>query len=390
MLSSESLANLLLEIATGYPDRARDLLETSEEIDGPARTVLIGALATEGDESVLARRLGDGLRSLGADRGMVNECYRVAFYAGEGWKALSGNPLFAYFAANKGGRPLDKWIHYFPIYDRHLAPYRGLPIRVLEIGVSRGGGLEMLRQYLGTDAHMVGIDIDEAARFSAGPGFVVEIGDQADPEFLMRVSRKHGPFDVVIDDGGHTMRQQITSVETLFPLLTQGATYLVEDCHTSYWPEYSGDGAGGQTFLAWVRDRTDDLNAHHFSRDLDLAAPWQTELAGLHVYDSIVILDKSRHVAPFCEVSGTSAYINSDRLSVTMEADLIATRKIAAARAASATAAAEARVAAMAEEVTRARNDLNVALALIRTMRRSKSWSLAAPIRAAKRMLGRQ
>jgi hypothetical protein len=390
VLSSESLTNLLLEIATGYPDRARDLLETSEEIDGPARTVLIGALATEGNESILARRLGDGLRSLGADRSMVNECYRVAFYAGEDWKALSGNPLFAFFAANKGGKPLDKWIHYFPIYDRHLAPYRGSPIRVLEIGVSRGGGLEMLRQYLGAEAHVVGIDIDEAARVLAGPGFEVEVGDQADAEFLTRVSRKHGPFDVVIDDGGHTMRQQIISVETLFPLLTQGATYLVEDCHTSYWPEYSGGGAGGQTFLAWVRDRIDDLNAHHFSRDLDLAAPWQTELGSLHVYDSVVILDKSRRFAPFCEASGTSAYINSSRLSVTTETELIATRKIASARAANATAEAEARMAAMAEEVTQARSDLKAALALIRIMRRSKSWSLAAPIRAAKRMLRRQ
>ena len=148
-------------------------------------------------------------------------------------------PCSPIYAANKGGSPLDKWVHYFPIYDRHLATYRGSAIRVLEIGVYRGGGLAMLGHYLGPAAQIVGIDIDELARTGAGR-HVVEIGDQEDPAFLSSVAERHGPFDIVIDDGGHTMRQQIRSVETLFPLLAEGGVYIVEDCHTSYWAPLCG------------------------------------------------------------------------------------------------------------------------------------------------------
>jgi hypothetical protein len=238
VLSSNSLARILHAIATGYTERAVEVLATSDEIADDEREILTRAVTVDGECWEQARRLGDALRSLGADQHLSNECYRVAFYAGDDWKPLSLNPLYAFFAANRGGYPQDKWIHYFPIYDRYLANYRGRPVRVLEIGVFRGGGLEMLRHYLGPDAYLVGIDIDEVA-LAAASNHRVEIGDQADPEFLLRVAEKHGPFDIVIDDGGHTMLQQIASVETLFPLLAEAGTYIVEDCHTSYWPAYA-------------------------------------------------------------------------------------------------------------------------------------------------------
>ena len=205
MLGNEAVTNILHAIATGYLDRAVNVVVMSKEIDEAERAVLWGALTKDPDRSAQARHFGDAMRSLGAERQFVNECYRVAFYAGEDWKKLSGNPLFAFFSANRSGYPLDKWAHYFPIYERHLARYRGLRVRVLEIGVYRGGGLELLRHFLGPDARLVGIDIDEVAR-AAARGYEVEIGDQADPKFLKRVAEKHGPFDIVIDDGGRMVR----------------------------------------------------------------------------------------------------------------------------------------------------------------------------------------
>ena len=36
------------------------------------------------------------------------------------------------------------------------------------------------------------------------------------------------------------MRQQITTLEEMFPAVIEGGVYLVEDLHTSYWPEYGG------------------------------------------------------------------------------------------------------------------------------------------------------
>jgi hypothetical protein len=358
VLGSESVANVLHSIVTGYPDRATAIVGTSDELDDAAREVLSGALAAGDDASARARNFGDGLRALGAPRGLVNECYRASFYAGTDWMGLSGNPLFAFFAANRGGSPLDKWVHYFPIYERHLARFRGRAVRVLEIGVYRGGGLELLRHYLGEEAELVGIDIDQGSATAVGGRYPVEIGDQEDPDFLRRVAESHGPFDVVIDDGGHWMRQQIAAVETLFPLLNDGGVYLVEDCHTSYWPEYQEPGEDGLTFMEWVKGRLDDLNAYHFSSEEHLDVPWQTGLGGIHAYDSVVVLDRERRWPPFSEMSGTKEFINYGRDAEVVTIEILATRNAAFARAAESEArAAESEARAAESEARRAESE---------------------------------
>jgi hypothetical protein len=425
VLGSEAITNVLHALATGFSDRAINIVAMSDEISEDERAVLWGALTEDQDRSAQARHFGDALRSLGAERQFVNECYRVAFYAGDDWKALSSNPLYAFFTANRAGYPLDKWIHYFPIYERHLARYRGLPVRVLEIGVYRGGSLELLRHFLGPDAYLVGIDIDEVAQAAVGGRHPVEIGDQADSEFLLRVAEKHGPFDIVIDDGGHSMRQQIASVEILFPILKDDGTYLVEDCHTSYWPEYADNGPEGPTFIEWVKARIDDLNAYHYSRSRELQAPWQTDFGGLHVYDSVVVLSKRRHAAPFSELSGDSEFINYPRQMGAIHLEMLATRDAAITRAAE-LEAETADIRAQAEaDVERSRDELRVlrnelvgvrselagvridlerlreehaqrcsellgSWEIIREMRRSRSWKLTAPLRRLKSMLTRR
>ena len=85
------------------------------------------------------------------------------------------------------GRMIHKWPHYLPIYERYFAPYHGTPARLLEIGVSGGGSLDLWRRYLGPDATVFGIDIDPACATAVSPPNQVRIGSQADPTFLRRV-----------------------------------------------------------------------------------------------------------------------------------------------------------------------------------------------------------
>jgi hypothetical protein len=74
---------------------------------------------------------------------------------------------------------------------------------MLEIGVLAGGSLEIWQTYLGSDATIIGADIVPSVRDYV-TDFMVHIGDQADPDFLRAASAESGPFDIVIDDGGHT------------------------------------------------------------------------------------------------------------------------------------------------------------------------------------------
>jgi 23S rRNA U2552 (ribose-2'-O)-methylase RlmE/FtsJ len=187
---------------------------------------------------------------------------------------------------------IHKWLHYFEVYERHVSPFRGRRVTLLEIGVSHGGSLEMWRHYLGRRATIVGIDISPRVAELASPGIDVLVGDQSDESFLEELVQRYGSFDVIIDDGSHFPEHQKASIEYLWPHLNDGGIYVVEDLHSNYWSDYGGRVGSPETFIAWLGHRIDDMHAFH-SRDDDFVVnDWTRTLNGLHVYDSIAVLDK--------------------------------------------------------------------------------------------------
>ncbi len=218
------------------------------------------------------------------------------------------NPLEAWFRANQG-RAVNKWPHYFPVYDRHLARYRGGDVTVAEFGVWHGGSLQMWRDYFGPRSRVIGVDIDPRCTAAAGEGITVVTGDQEDREFLAGLAARAGPFDVVIDDGGHSMAQQLATFEVMWPALAEGGTFLVEDVHTSYWPDYGGGYRRAGTFTEHAKDMIDRINAWH-SRDPEFQPDyWTKTVAGMHVYDSVIVFDKGTHGEPGPPaVTGTASF----------------------------------------------------------------------------------
>jgi cephalosporin hydroxylase len=133
------------------------------------------------------------------------------------------------------GRYLDKWDHYFDIYERYFAQYVGKPVRVLEIGVSHGGSLQLWKSYFGPQARIVGIDIDPKCREYVEDQIDIRIFDQANPAIAGL-----GTFDIVIDDGSHRKSDQEASFKALWPS-TRGV-FIVEDCHHTYPDITATDG----------------------------------------------------------------------------------------------------------------------------------------------------
>ena len=74
---------------------------------------------------------------------------------------------YEYLFASHKGRQIDKWQHYFEIYDRHLGRYANQKVRVLEIGVDHGGSLQLWRRFFGKHAEIIGIDIPLVVAFEA-------------------------------------------------------------------------------------------------------------------------------------------------------------------------------------------------------------------------------
>ncbi len=205
--------------------------------------------------------------------------------------------LRRYFDHNDG-RMIHKWLHYFPIYESHLERWRGRRVRMLEIGVSHGGSLQMWRDYFADGSTIVGVDVAPRVAELAGDGIHIEIGDQGDAEFLRRVAEQYGPFDIVLDDGSHLPVHQIVSIETLWPTLPDGSIYIVEDLHSNYWADYQGGRCVDGTFMSWIAERMHDMHAFH-SREVGFEPnTWTHTLNGMHVYDSVAIFDKATREMP--------------------------------------------------------------------------------------------
>ncbi len=209
----------------------------------------------------------------------------------------SSGHLRRYFDRNDG-RMVHKWLHYFPIYEAHLEPYRGRDVRLLEIGVSHGGSLQMWRNYFGADSTIVGVDVAPLVADLGGDGVHIEIGDQGDADFLRGVAERHGPFDIVIDDGSHLPVHQIVSIEALWPTLPERALYIVEDLHSNYWADYQGGRQVEGTFMSWISERIHDMHAFHSEEQGFEPNLWTHTLNGLHVYDSVAIFDKAMRSKP--------------------------------------------------------------------------------------------
>lgn len=205
--------------------------------------------------------------------------------------------LLDIYAENEGVK-VHKWHHYLPIYDRYFSQYRDTPVKFLEIGVNNGGSLQMWRRYLGKDAVLCGIDINPDCAQYDGQSGMVRIGSQDDPTFLADVVKEMGGVDVVLDDGSHRMPHIEASLRALFPLLTTGGTYMIEDLHTAYYPRFGGGFDAPTNFFNTVRRMIDDMHMWYHNNKPPRIPEMNREISGIHVHDSIVVIDKAAAQRP--------------------------------------------------------------------------------------------
>ena len=219
--------------------------------------------------------------------------------------ALDETELGALFYGNKG-QVVHKWIHYPEIYETYLGKYQGSDFRMLEIGVYKGGSLDLWRRYFGANATIFGIDINsDCANFANAPN-QVRIGSQADPVFLEKTIEEMGVPDVILDDGSHVAEHQLASFRYLWPQLKPGGLYIIEDLHTSYWPgSYQGGYRRAGTAIELAKTLVDDMHGWYHRTGSKLVD--RTEVAGIHFHDSIVIIEKGLIKPPRHIKIGTGA-----------------------------------------------------------------------------------
>jgi hypothetical protein len=114
-------------------------------------------------------------------------------------------------------------------------------------------------------------------------------------------------FDIIIDDGGHTMNQQIITFQCIYNHMTENGVYLCEDLHTSYWKEFGGGLKNPNSFIEFSKNIIDCLNADHLKLNNDRynknnASNLQKHICqttnSITYYDSVVVFEKYTRNGP--------------------------------------------------------------------------------------------
>jgi hypothetical protein len=224
--------------------------------------------------------------------------------------------MTANFFYNHDHDVIDKWDHYFAIYDHHFKRFleKDDTIYILEIGMGTGASIEMWLDYFGKEKCFIyAIDINPECKKieELHDNVKVFIGDQEDKNFLMSVCEEIERPSVIIDDGGHRCIQQINSFEVFYNHLKENGLYLCEDVHTSYCAEYGGGYKKSDTFIEYMKNYIDKLNAF-FSQEPALQIDGYTKtMNSIHFYDSVVIVEKynGERMRPRRVIKGNNSFI---------------------------------------------------------------------------------
>ncbi len=212
------------------------------------------------------------------------------------------NDLEQYYY-NEPHREMIKYLHYFEVYDRHFNKYRNTDCVVVEIGICKGGSLQMWKNYFGKNAEIIGIDIDESTLAFAEDQITVEIGSQSDQDFWKKFKEKYPRVDILIDDGGHTMRQQIVTFEEMFDHIAEDGVYLCEDMHSSYWGRFGGGYKNPTSYIEYTKNFIDYINAW-YTPEINENNPYTNSMHSLHYYDSMLVIEKRKMYRSACITTG--------------------------------------------------------------------------------------
>lgn len=221
---------------------------------------------------------------------------------------MSGE-LHKYFL-NNADKKLNKWLHYFDIYEKHLNKFVGESPIMLEIGVQGGGSLDMWKAYFGKGCRIIGLDIDPACKQYESDNIEIFIGDQSDPRIIQEILEKYHTLDIVLDDGSHISKDITSSFHMLYDSVDENGVYLIEDTHGCYFPipPYYGGVKKEDSFMEFAKDRIDDLHANSvktcmtdYMERKKLNMPYEPSVnrfskhtQSISFYDSIVVFEKRK------------------------------------------------------------------------------------------------
>jgi hypothetical protein len=196
------------------------------------------------------------------------------------------NPFQTYFDNHSEGHGIWKWTHYFDIYHRHFKKFIGKEVHIVEVGIYSGGSLPMWQKYFGDKCIVHGIDIEkDCLRYQdENKNVKIYIGDQESREFWREFKSKVPKIDILVDDGGHLVGQQIVTLEEMLPHISPGGVFLCEDIC-----------GNNNKFTSYVNGLHHDLNNIINISDTVQSSKntfFQQQIASIHQYPFVCVIEK--------------------------------------------------------------------------------------------------
>ncbi len=131
---------------------------------------------------------------------------------------------------------------YTELYHMLFQPFRNAQIRFLEMGLLIGGpeheqdadretkdvpSIRMWLEYFSA-AHIIGLDVSDFAWFTH-PRFEFIRCDMDDRAEMAKAAENVGSMDIALDDASHASHHQQNAFLELFPRLSSGGLYIIED-----------------------------------------------------------------------------------------------------------------------------------------------------------------
>ena len=190
----------------------------------------------------------------------------------------------------KSPRYSIKWSNYFDIYEKIFEKFKNKKIKIVEIGIGDGGSLFMWRQFFGKKAKIIGIELNPEAKKLEKYGFKIFNGDQSNPNFWKNFYKKIGKIDILIDDGGHTNLQQITTVMESLKNINNGGMIIIEDTHTSFMKNSGFRNPSKYSFINFSTSLIENIHRRNpmLRKKMNF---FSEKIYSLKFYDSITVIN---------------------------------------------------------------------------------------------------
>jgi hypothetical protein len=174
----------------------------------------------------------------------------------------------------KYGTDKQRTVHdYVQFYEKYFEPIKNQKLKILEIGIYRppmgspcsvGASLKTWYEYF-PNSQIIGSDVHPFTDIENNRIKTI-ISDQSlrtrglSPDGVERNGLEEiilefgSNFDIIIDDGGHNMKQQQVTLGHMFKHLKPNGIFVIEDLHTSYFAPSVYNSENKYTTLSLLND----------------------------------------------------------------------------------------------------------------------------------------